>query len=128
MAAIDGALVMVLLAIACVAVLLATAPIGIMVGESPRAGYVVYGICLIASLALLLIALLGLSVWSDAPSSATLPLGLPWLGAHFRVDALAAFFLAVVNLGGAGAIQITIGYGQHEHAPRCCRSISISPA
>jgi len=26
--------------------------------------------------------------------------GLPWVGAHFHVDALAAFFLAVVNLGG----------------------------
>ncbi len=31
----------------------------------------------------------------------TLPIGLPWLGAHFRLDALAAFFLVVVNLGGA---------------------------
>ena len=29
----------------------------------------------------------------------TLPLGLPWLGAHFRIDALTAFFLLVVNLG-----------------------------
>ena len=27
----------------------------------------------------------------------TLPLGLPWLGAHFRLDALSAFFLAVVE-------------------------------
>ena len=32
---------MVLLAIACVAVLLATAPVGIMVGDAPRAGHVV---------------------------------------------------------------------------------------
>jgi len=28
----------------------------------------------------------------------TLPIGLPWLGAHFRLDALASFFLVVVNL------------------------------
>jgi formate hydrogenlyase subunit 3/multisubunit Na+/H+ antiporter MnhD subunit len=109
---------MVLLAIACVALFLATAPVGIMVGGSPRGGYVVYGICLIASLALFLVALLGLSVWSDVPSIATLPLGLPWLGAHFRIDARAAFFLAVVNLGGAAASLFAIGYGRHEQAPR----------
>ena len=38
-----------------------------------------------------------------APTSVVLPLGLPWIGAHFRLDALAAFFLVVVNLGGAAA-------------------------
>ena len=53
----------------------------------------------------------------------TLPLGLPWLGAHFRIDALAAFFLVVVNLGGAAASLFALGYGRHEHAPNaCCRS------
>ena len=35
--------------------------------------------------------------------SVVLPLGLPWIGAHFRIDALSAFFLVVVNLGGAAA-------------------------
>ena len=48
---------------------------------------------------------------------ATLPLGLPWLGAHFRVDALAAFFLAVINLGGAAAALYAVGYGRHEAEP-----------
>ena len=47
----------------------------------------------------------------------TLPLGLPWLGAHFRLDALAAFFLVVVNLGGAAASLYALGYGRHEAAP-----------
>src|SRR5206468_1437374 len=47
----------------------------------------------------------------------TLPLGLPWVGAHFRVDPLAAFFLVVVNLGGAGASLFALGYGRHEPAP-----------
>ena len=43
------------------------------------------------------------SVSGAAPSAGfTLPLGLPWLGAHFRIDALSAFFLVVVDLGGAG--------------------------
>ena len=47
----------------------------------------------------------------------TLPLGLPWIGAHFRLDALAAFFLVVVNLGGAAASLFALGYGRHEAAP-----------
>ena len=47
----------------------------------------------------------------------TLPIGLPWLGAHFRIDALAAFFLVVINLGGAVASLFALGYGRHEHSP-----------
>ena len=46
-----------------------------------------------------------------------LPIGLPGLGAHFRVDALSAFFLVVANLGGAAASLYGIGYGRHESAP-----------
>ena len=46
-----------------------------------------------------------------------LPLGIPWVGAHFRLDALSAFFLGVVDLGGAAASLFAIGYGSHEEAP-----------
>ena len=46
-----------------------------------------------------------------------LPLGLPWIGAHFRIDALAAFFLVVTNFGGAAASFYAIGYGRHEKSP-----------
>ena len=54
----------------------------------------------------------------DAPTpEATLPLGLPWLGAHFRMDPLSAFFLVVVNVGGVAASLFALGYGRHEHAP-----------
>ena len=53
----------------------------------------------------------------SAPSALRLELGLPWIGAHFRMDALAAFFLVVVNLGGAAASLFAMGYGQHEIAP-----------
>ena len=56
----------------------------------------------------------------------TLPLGLPWLGAHFRLDALAAFFLLVVNLGGATASLYGLGYGRHEEAP--ARVLPFFPA
>lgn len=54
---------------------------------------------------------------SAAPLSAKLPLGLPWIGAHFRIDALTAFFLVLVNLGAAVASLYAIGYGRHEEAP-----------
>jgi formate hydrogenlyase subunit 3/multisubunit Na+/H+ antiporter MnhD subunit len=46
-----------------------------------------------------------------------LPIGLPWLGAHFRLDALSAFFLTVVDLGAAAASFFALGYGRHEKAP-----------
>jgi formate hydrogenlyase subunit 3/multisubunit Na+/H+ antiporter MnhD subunit len=51
------------------------------------------------------------------PPRLSLPIGLPWLGAHFRLDALSAFFVAVVNLGGAAASLYALGYGRHEQAP-----------
>ena len=76
---------MVLSALACAAVFLATAAIAVVMGNSPRARPLVYGLCLIAALALLGVALAAL-ISSSAASVATLPLGLPWLGAHFRLD------------------------------------------
>src|SRR6266487_4989372 len=109
---------MVPLALAGAATLIAMAAVALMFADAARARHVVYGICLIVSLALLLIALLALLGIYDTPSVATLPLGIPWLGAHFRLDALSAFFLAVVNLGAAAASLFALGYGRHEHAPR----------
>jgi formate hydrogenlyase subunit 3/multisubunit Na+/H+ antiporter MnhD subunit len=47
----------------------------------------------------------------------TLPLGLPWIGMHLRIDPLSGFFLAVVNIGGAAASAYAIGYGAHEKDP-----------
>jgi formate hydrogenlyase subunit 3/multisubunit Na+/H+ antiporter MnhD subunit len=51
---------------------------------------------------------------------------LPLLGAHFRVDALSAFFLAVINLGAAAASLYGLGYGPHERAPE--RVLPFFPA
>src|SRR5215813_4041746 len=109
---------MVLLALGCAAVLIATAALAVVAVDAARARRIVYGVCLIASLALFSIALLALLGISHGPSAASLPLGLPWLGAHFRLDALSAFFLAVVNLGAAAASLFALGYGRHEDAPR----------
>ena len=98
-----------------VAALLVLAPVAVVLAASPRASSVIYGASLLVTLMLGMIGLLSLLQRTNA--SATLPLGLPWLGAHFRIDALAAFFLVVVNLGGAAASLFALGYGRHEEAP-----------
>ncbi|MGE5145382.1 MAG: proton-conducting transporter membrane subunit, partial [Candidatus Eiseniibacteriota bacterium] len=103
-------------ALAMVAVLLALAAAGVVLAHGPRAHAPVYGLSLVASavgLALALAALIG----GGEPERLVLPLGLPWIGAHFRLDALAAFFLAVINLGGASASLYALGYGRHEPEP-----------
>jgi hydrogenase-4 component B len=98
-----------------VAALLVLAPIAVMLAGSPRASSVIYGASLLVTLMLGTIGLLSLLQGTNV--SVALPLGLPWLGAHFRIDALAAFFLVVVNLGGAAASLFALGYGRHEEAP-----------
>ncbi|MFO1352306.1 MAG: hydrogenase 4 subunit B [Gammaproteobacteria bacterium] len=82
----------------------------------PQRSRAVYGAALALSALLLLLSGIHL-LTAAAPATLVLPLGLPWLGAHFRLDALAAFFLVVINLGGVMASLYAIGYGQHEHAP-----------
>jgi formate hydrogenlyase subunit 3/multisubunit Na+/H+ antiporter MnhD subunit len=57
---------------------------------------------------------------------AQLPLGLPWIGMRFRIDTLSAYFLAVIDLGGAAASIYAIGYGAHEKTPM--RVIPFFPA
>ena len=112
---------MVVYALCGVAALLLLAPIAIALGISPRgkaATSAIYGSSLVVTLTLCAIALLSLFGSGQTPEAVTLPLGLPWLGAHFRIDALAAFFLVVVNLGGAAASLYAIGYGRHDHSPQ----------
>ena len=77
----------------------------------------VYGASLAICMVVLFTALSYLVAGGNASSSLRLNVGLPWIGAHFRMDALAAFFLVVANLGGAAASLFALGYGQHERAP-----------
>jgi formate hydrogenlyase subunit 3/multisubunit Na+/H+ antiporter MnhD subunit len=107
----------VIIALACAAGLLAVAALAVVIGRRPRAGHLVYGACLAAALVSLLAALAALTAGAAIPPSLTLPLGLPWIGMHFRLDALAAFFLAVVNLGAAAASLFALGHGRHESEP-----------
>jgi formate hydrogenlyase subunit 3/multisubunit Na+/H+ antiporter MnhD subunit len=55
-----------------------------------------------------------------------LPLGLPWIGTHLRLDALSGFFLVLVGIGGAGASLFALGYGRHEAHPE--RVLPFYPA
>ena len=109
-----------------VAALLALAPVAIILGAAPRATSIVYGVSLFITVSLGVNALLALFGYPATISGVTLPLGLPWLGAHFRIDALAAFFLAVVNLGGAAASLFALGYSRHEETPQ--RVLPFYPA
>jgi hydrogenase-4 component B len=109
-----------------VAALLVLAPIAVAIGASSRATPAVYGVSLVITLMLGVIAVASLFGVVDGAMSVTLPLGLPWLGAHFRIDALSAFFLVVVNLGGAIASLYALGYGRHEETP--ARVLPFYPA
>jgi formate hydrogenlyase subunit 3/multisubunit Na+/H+ antiporter MnhD subunit len=108
---------MIAVALWSVAALLALAPAGIVLSTRPRGSIILYGGCLIATSTLCVTALSDLLFFPHLTPSATLPIGLPWLGARFRLDALSAFFLVVVNLGGAAASLFALGYGQHENSP-----------
>ncbi len=80
------------------------------------ASFIVYAVATIASAVALATALSAL-IGAHAVARLELPLGLPWLGAHFRLDSLSAFFLVVVNLGAFTASLYGIGYGRHEETP-----------
>src|SRR5512135_2563867 len=101
----------------CVGALLAVSVAAIPAARLRSASTLAYGATLSVSAVALAIAVACLLAGGPLLGALTLPVGLPWLGAHFRDDALAAFFLIVVNLGAAGASLYGIGYGRHEEAP-----------
>jgi formate hydrogenlyase subunit 3/multisubunit Na+/H+ antiporter MnhD subunit len=106
--------------LACSAALLLLGMAAAIGGRTSRATPPVYGgtaaICLLVCAAAL----------AGGDGALVLPIGLPWLGAHVRIDRLAGVFLTLVNLGGAGAALYAIGYGRHEHAPQ--RVLPFFPA
>jgi len=79
------------LQLVCVAGLLGLAVLAIALSRGKHATAIIYGATMVISLA----ALAGSLRWllGGAPNATvlTLPIGLPWLGAHFRMDALAGF-------------------------------------
>ena len=114
------------LILACVAALLAISVAAVVLARSKFATPLVYGAACAVSAVALVIALRQVVAAPAESPAVILPLGLPWLGAHFRIDALSALFLVVVNLGGAAASLYGIGYGRHESAP--ARVLPFFPA
>jgi len=109
-----GTPVLLIIVLAGIAALLATGLAGAIRGRAPDGRVLVYGACL-ALCALL--ALAGIAGLAAPPSGLGLPLFLPWIGARFRFDPLAGFFLLVINLGGAAASLYALGYGRHTAEP-----------
>ncbi len=114
--------------VACVAALLGTAILAVLTARSGRSTAVVYGASLVFSGVALITALASLAAGlpSTGASALALPVGLPWLGSHLRLDPLTAFFLTVINLGGVLSSLYALGYGRHEHAPH--RVLPFFPA
>src|SRR5690242_9650031 len=116
----------VVLQMLCVAGLLGSAILAIFLSRLKVATTLIYSTTLAASA----IALAGSIRWLLGGTASAvdliLPIGLPWLGAHFRLDGLASFFLIVVNLGGAAASLYGLGYGHHEETPH--RVLPFFPA
>jgi formate hydrogenlyase subunit 3/multisubunit Na+/H+ antiporter MnhD subunit len=101
----------------CLGILLTLMPVAILCRRFSFTSQLVYVTSFIASTTALAAVLIQLLSNPQAAEVFQLPLGLPWLGAHFRLDSLSAFFLVVVNLGGATACLYGMGYGRHEEAP-----------
>ncbi len=113
------------IALSSLAGLLVLAALAIAISRTTWGGAFIYGGSLAIS-TIVIVAALQVLLGADGTQSTTLPLGLPWLGAHFRLDALSAFFLLIVDLGGALASLYALGYGKHEKSPE--RVLPFYPA
>lgn len=105
---------MLIAVLALLAGLLSMGMIAPWLARRPSAVELVYGACLVLGLGLLACGLVALLTGVDARMR--LPLGLPWIGARLHIDALAAFFLVLVNGAGALVSGYALGYGAHEPA------------
>jgi formate hydrogenlyase subunit 3/multisubunit Na+/H+ antiporter MnhD subunit len=73
----------------------------------------------LGTLAALALAAAGLqAIWLATPEQMTLPLGLPDLPFHLRLDPLAGFFLLLLGSVSAGVSIYAIGYFRDESAGR----------
>jgi formate hydrogenlyase subunit 3/multisubunit Na+/H+ antiporter MnhD subunit len=123
---VEASAVMVVAGLGCPLILIIVAAFAIAGGRSPAATRAVYGACFVVSLAACAVAFAGLADGTRGGTALTLPLGLPWLGAHFRLDRLSAFFLLVVNLANALASLYALGYAADDPARE--RVLSFFPA
>lgn len=110
----------------CVAAFLGLAAAGLATIRFSFNAALVYSGTFATSLFALGVALSALGEGTLEGAGIKLPLGLPWLGARFQMDALSAFFLVIVNVGGAAASLFALGHGAHEKAPH--RVVPFFPA
>jgi formate hydrogenlyase subunit 3/multisubunit Na+/H+ antiporter MnhD subunit len=87
-----------------------------MLPARPAASNLVYGASAALCAAFGVIGLATLAAPAE-PSALVLPVGLPWLGAHLRIDALSALFLVLLGIGAAAASLYAIGHGRQEREP-----------
>ena len=102
--------------LSCCAVLLALSVAAVADSRRVAATLLVYAIALVTTSIAAATACSAL-LSAGTPESVELPIGLPWLGAHFRLDSLSALFLVITNFGSAMASLYGLGYGPHEQAP-----------
>ena len=114
-----------LLLLYCIAAFFGAGLLGIVASRHRPASPLLYAATLLISAAAAAAALTQLLGRADELAT-ILPLGLPWIGARFRLDGLAALFVAVINLGGVAASLYAIGYGRHERSPQ--RVLPFFPA
>ena len=100
-----------------VAALLCIAVSGVVAQRNSAGSRLIYLSCLLTCSVILVTACGALPAGAKLAESLRLPVGLPWIGAHFTIDALSAFFLVVINLGAAAASLYALGYGEHEERP-----------
>ncbi|HVO03283.1 MAG TPA: hydrogenase 4 subunit B [Candidatus Cybelea sp.] len=105
---------MALIGILC---LIAGLLVAAVVGVATASRVAVYGLCALLCAAIGILAASALTGLLPINDTAILPMGLPWLGAHFRLDALSAGFEAVIGLTAVAASVYGIGYGRHEQEP-----------
>ncbi len=98
------------------AALLALGPTAIFIRRLSWAATFIYASAIVMCGLFALIGLAGLAGYGIG-SSQVLPLGLPWIGANFHFDALTAFFMVILGIGGGAISLYAVGYGRHEHAP-----------
>lgn len=116
---------MVLVAVLVLAMtFMALGGVALAADSRPRWPTAVYGAALLLAVVGALIALSSLA--AGLSGELVLPLGLPRTGLRFRLDALAAFFLLVLDLGAVLACLFALGYGRHETRPR--RVLPFVPA
>jgi hydrogenase-4 component B len=114
------------LTLICVVLLFALAALGMVLGRLKRGSEILYGATLVVTALAAINAAYFLLFDVGVRQLQVLPLGLPWLGAHFKLDSLSALFLVVINFGAAIASLFATGYGRHEHAPE--RVLPFYPA